>query len=183
MRNQTTTVTATVTATATTTATHYLRCFLLLVCICCFVHNANSQYFKINIKDNVNSGKNYIEYHISQDSLAVNGVSDIENTDISFLKRVLKKKEKKRLLKFMNAYSLDSLKEYYFTDYVTYQNISVDNFPRQITIDITKNGKFSKSLITNSYAAVYAKLFEYLNRLLPDDRKIIYDKSKFEGQF
>lgn len=154
----------------------------LLFLFCCLLSfTASSQYYKININDNRNSAKNYSEYRITQDSLIIQSVSDVDHTNVDLLRRALKKKEKKRMLKFINTFPLDSLKEYYFTDYIDNVNMSADNFVRQITMDIVRDGKVAHSLITNSYVAIYARLFDEVNKMLSAELKIVYDKTKFKG--
>ena len=156
---------------------------MLFCCYCyCnfFILTASSQHYSIYIKDNRNSTKLNYDYRLTKDSILVQGVSDLGEKRVDFVKRALKKKEKKRLNKFIATYPLDTIREYYFADYVNYENISAENFPRLFETELMINGKEVKTKITNCYVNVYATLFEHINRLIPEPVRITYDKSKFK---
>lgn len=152
---------------------------LLLLTLCISGIFANAQVYEIVIHDNTAHMNMAQDYKITTDSLVITAVSDNGRTHVNYLNRKLTTAEKKSMLEFMKKFPVDSLKELYFDGYSNYEVIDDEHFPRSVDLMITRNNITYVSKMTNVWVALYNRIFEMVNVLVPEEAKIAYDKSKF----
>ncbi len=160
------------------------KCFSVLVFLnLLFVFHSNAQNFTIDINDNVGLQYQNNIYHITQDSLTINGKSDYGRTNVNYLQRRITASEEKHLQRFLKSFPADSLQETYFSDYNNFSYISAENFPRVIEVKIESQNKIYVTKATNAYVRLLAELFSQINFLFPPEVNIKYDKSKFNAMY
>lgn len=154
------------------------RCVFLC---CCFSFTAFSQQLSISINDNLGSQYVSSAYFITNDSLVITGVSDKGNTHVNYLNRKLTPEEITSLQSFIKSFPIDSLKDVFFNDYSNFEYISAENFPRMIELEINNGKTTVKSKATNAYVESFARLFNELNKMIPAEVQIKYDRNKFNA--
>ena len=157
------------------------KSLLLFVFPCFFSWKANSQHFSIYINDNLGTQYNSAIYKFTNDSLIITGVSDFGRARVNYLNRKLNKSEVTALQQFIRSFPIDSLMDVYFNDYSNFQYISADNFPRVLEVEVVKGKKLMKSKATNSFVSLYARLFEAITPLLPEEVKLKYDRAEYNA--
>lgn len=153
---------------------------LILFLLVCFAgYMADAQSYEIVIRDNLARMNMEQNYKFTTDSLVITSVSDNGRTHVNYLNRKLTPEEKKTLTTFIQKFPADSIKEVYFDGYSNYEIIDDEHFPRSIDLMITKKNIIYVSKATNSWVRLYDQLFEVVNKMIPAEARIAYDKSKF----
>jgi len=136
--------------------------------------------FSIYISDNHNIQNEAYIYSITKDSLVITGIADYGKSNIDYLRRKLNTEEKKNLQEFMLTFPVNKFNELYFKDYANLGYITNEHFPRVIDMDLTNLGSSKKVRINNIYIAEFARLFNMINPMLPDEVKIRYEEKDFQ---
>lgn len=144
---------------------------------------SHAQNFSIDIEDNGGLQMQVNNYHITQDSLVIKAKSDYGRTHVDYLQRKLTNAEKKELSKFVTAFNADSLKQTYFNEYSNFDYITADHFPRVIDVSLSIKSKIIQTKATNAYVFLLAELFDQINKLLPSEVGIRYDKNNFNAMY
>ena len=149
-------------------------CLILLIPVSLYAQPGKNK-FRIFISDNHNIQNEAYYYTITNDSLVITGLSDYGKSNIDYLKRVLTESESISMADFMMKFPVDKFYPLYFKDYANLGYISPEHFPRVIELELMNLGKSKKIKVNNSYVTQFAKLFEAINSLLPDEVKIKYE--------
>lgn len=137
--------------------------------------------FSLYINDNTGTQHQTCTYVITQDSLIIKGLSDYGRTPVNYLNRKLEKKEIDTLRFFLKSLTLDSLSDQYYNEYNNFKYITADHFPRVIEVEFVIDKKEKKTKITNAYVERIARLFEIMNKLIPSEVRINYNRNDFNA--
>jgi hypothetical protein len=155
------------------------KALILLLLFFSAMQNGYSQSWEITITDNLAKMNMEQRCRITPDSLIITGKSDYGRSNVDYLRRLLTQSERKLMQQWLRTFPIDSLRPVYFNDYSNFSQIDEENYPRSIDIELIFGEKKVSSKATNAWVALYNRLFETVNPMLPAEVKVNFDRSQF----
>lgn len=162
---------------------NFLFLSFLLVCTNVFAQKKDNSY-RIKISDNRNQQYLSYDYLFKNDSLKISGLSDNGRTNVNYFSKKLKKKEQKKIAKYLSTFVNDTLQKEYFDDFFSFGAITADHFPRVIELEYRLGLNQFKSKATNCHVIKMEEFFTFLNQFIPKSEvKIKFVKTDFKKSF
>lgn len=162
---------------------NFLLLFFLLICIDVFSQKKDISY-RIKISDNRNQQYLSYDYLFKNDSLKISGLSDNGRTNVNYFSKRLKKKEQKKIVKYLSTFVKDTLNKEYFDDFFSFGAITADHFPRVIELEYRLGLSQLQTKATNCHVIRIEELFLFLNQFIPKEEvKLKFNKVDFKKSF
>lgn len=161
----------------------FLLLFFLLIYANAFAQKKDNSY-RIKISDNRNQQYLSYDYLFKNDSLKISGLSDNGRTNVNYFSKKLKKKDQKKIIKYLSTFVNDTLQKEYFDDFFSFGAITADHFPRVIDLEYRLGLSQFKTKATNCHVTKMEELFTFLNNFIPKEEvRIKFNKNDFKKSY